>query len=60
MWSPTYRPADGSFPSFSQQDIPPMLLRTPLARPVAQPRKVLSLLSNFFGSPISVYNILAS
>ena len=37
MWSPTSFSADSSFPLLFQQDIPPMLLRTPLARPAPQP-----------------------
>jgi len=57
MRSPIYFSADGNVPSFSQQDIPPMLLRTPLARLVSRPCKVVSRLFNIFLSFMLIYNI---
>jgi hypothetical protein len=51
MGSPTDLSADGRFLLFFQQDIPPMLLRAPLARPAAQPYDYLPPFQHFLGHP---------
>ena len=57
MRSPTGFSADGSFPPLFQQDVPPMLLRTPLARPATQPRMPLSFFLTFFGPEANLSGI---
>jgi len=51
MWSPTSFSADGSFHLLFQQDIPPMLLRTPPACPAAQPYGLYLLFQHSSGHP---------